>query len=253
MQKNYTRVVAITGSSSGIGEATARRFVAKGFGVIGNGRNVTKLRAVETALGAAFRGVEGDAADVHVLDRMFEFAVQFFGKAPDIVVVNAGRGLGGSVQDADMKSFGELIRTNLTGGFALMQKATREMLRVVEGSSSDGTNDIVVIGSIVGRHISPFSAAYGASKFGLHALVEALRREVASRGIRVSLVEPGIVLSGFQSAAGYSEDFVKSLDEEFGPLLTSDDVARTIDFIVSQPPHVHVGDIVIRPTRQVYP
>jgi len=62
--------------------------------------------------------------------------------------------------------------------------------------------DIVIVGSVVGRHISPFNAVYGATKFAVHALAEGLRREVGTKGVRVSLVEPGIVLSGFQSVAG---------------------------------------------------
>ncbi|MEJ1958055.1 MAG: SDR family NAD(P)-dependent oxidoreductase [Nitrosomonadales bacterium] len=105
----------------------------------------------------------------------------------------------------------------------------------------------------MGRHISPFSAIYGASKFAVHALAEGLRREVGPKGIRVSLVEPGIVVSGFQDAAGYGEDLVRRFNENFGPLLHGADIANAIHYIVSQPPHVHISDIVIRPTRQDYP
>jgi NADP-dependent 3-hydroxy acid dehydrogenase YdfG len=113
--------------------------------------------------------------------------------------------------------------------------------------------DIVVIGSVVGRHISPFSAVYGATKFAVHALTEGLRREVGPKGVRVSLVEPGIVVSGFQDAAGYGDEMVKNFEDKFGPLLRGEDVANSIHFIVSQPPHVHLSDIMIRPTRQDYP
>lgn len=80
--------------------------------------------------------------------------------------------------------------------------------------------DIVIIGSVVGRHVSPFSAVYGATKFAVHSLAEGLRREVGPKGIRVSLVEPGIVVSGFQDAAGYSDDLVRNFDDKFGPCVT---------------------------------
>ena len=113
--------------------------------------------------------------------------------------------------------------------------------------------DIVIVGSVVGRHISPFSAVYGATKFAVHALAEGLRRELGPKGIRVSLVEPGLVVSGFQEAAGYSDDLVQNFHDKFGPLLHGDDVANAIHFIVAQPPHVHISDIVVRPTRQDYP
>jgi NADP-dependent 3-hydroxy acid dehydrogenase YdfG len=105
----------------------------------------------------------------------------------------------------------------------------------------------------VGRHISPFSAVYGASKFAVHSLAEGLRREVGPKGIRVSLVEPGLVISGFQDGAGYNDEMVQNLKNKFGPLLYGEDVASAINFIVSQPPHVHISDIMIRPTRQDYP
>jgi len=67
------------------------------------------------------------------------------------------------------------------------------------------------------------------------------------------LVEPGIVLSGFQAGAGYREELVQQFKNNFGPLLNGDDVANAIHYIVTQPPHVHISDIVIRPTRQNYP
>jgi len=111
----------------------------------------------------------------------------------------------------------------------------------------------VIIGSVVGRHISPFSAIYGATKFAVHSLVEALRREVGPKGIRVSLVEPGIVVSGFQDAAGYSGDLVHTFEDKFGPLLHGEDIANAIHYIVGQPSHVHISDIMVRPTRQDYP
>jgi NADP-dependent 3-hydroxy acid dehydrogenase YdfG len=113
--------------------------------------------------------------------------------------------------------------------------------------------DIVIVGSVVGRNVSPFSAVYGSTKFAVHALAEGLRREVGPKGIRVSLVEPGIVLSGFQAAANYSDEMVQGFEDRWGPLLIGDDVANAIHYIVTQPPHVHISDIMIRPTRQDYP
>jgi NADP-dependent 3-hydroxy acid dehydrogenase YdfG len=113
--------------------------------------------------------------------------------------------------------------------------------------------DIVIVGSVVGRHISPFSAVYGATKFAVHALAEGLRREVGPKGVRVSLVEPGVVLSGFQAGAGYNDEMVRGFHEKFGPLLLGEDVADAIHYIVTRPPHVHICDVMVRPTRQDYP
>lgn len=253
MSKEYLRIAAVTGATSGIGEATVRKFVAAGFGVVGNGRNAAKLAALEKEIGFAFCGVVGDAADAVVLDKLFESANERFSRDVDIVVVNAGRGLGGSVTDADLSQFESLMNVNVTGALALLQKAARKMVTSQQQNYPKSAADIVIIGSVVGRHVSPFSTVYGASKFAVHALAEGLRREVGPKGVRVSLVEPGMVLSGFQAGAGYSDKMVKDLENRFGPLLVGDDVANAIYYIVTQPPHVHISDIIVRPTRQDYP
>jgi NADP-dependent 3-hydroxy acid dehydrogenase YdfG len=253
ISEQYSRIAIITGATSGIGEATARRFIASGYGVVGNGRNAAKLRALEQELGAAFTGIAGDAAENTLLDRLFASAIERFGRAADIVVANAGRGLSGSVKDADLSKFEDILKLNVTGTLTLLQKAARKMVDEQQSGFPKRAADIVVIGSVVGRHISPFSAVYGATKFAVHALVEGLRREVGPKGVRVSLVEPGIVVSGFQDAAGYDDDIVRSFDDKFGPLLHGEDVANAIQYVVSQPPHVHISDIMVRPTRQDYP
>lgn len=253
MSTQYSRIAIVTGSSSGIGEATARKFVEAGYGVVGNARNAEKLAGLERELGAAFVGVPGDAADGAVQERLFATAISHFGKPADIVIANAGRGLGGSVKDADLSEFDDVVKINLTGTLALLQKAARRLVELQQGGYPKAAADIVVIGSVVGRHVSPFSAVYGSTKFAVHALAEGLRREIGPQGVRVSLVEPGIVISGFQAVANYSDTMVQGFHDKFGPLLAGEDVANTIHFIVSQPPHVHIGDVLIRPTRQEYP
>jgi NADP-dependent 3-hydroxy acid dehydrogenase YdfG len=253
MSDEVKRTAIVTGATSGIGEATARKFIAVGFGVVGNGRNAEKLAELEKEFGSAFCGVAGDATDHAVVKQLFAAAAGRFGRDADIVVANAGRGLGGSVKDADLAQLDELFKINVSGALALVQMAARKMVAVQETAYPESAADIVIIGSVVGRHISPFSAVYGASKFAVHALTEGLRREVAPKGVRVSLVEPGAVLTGFQAAAGYSDDMVNGFKENYGPLLAADDIADAVCHIVSQPPHVHVCDISVRPTRQDYP
>lgn len=191
MPEQYPRVAIVTGATSGIGEAIARKFVASGYGVVGNGRNAAKLRTLEQELGVPFVGLAGDVADGAVLDRLFVSAQQRLGKVADIVVANAGRGLGGSVTDADLSKFEDMLKINVTGTLALLQKAARKMLDGRQPAFPGSAADIVVIGSVVGRHISPFSAVYGASKFAVHALAEGLRREVGPKGVRVSWLSRG--------------------------------------------------------------
>ncbi len=253
MSDDYTRIAIVTGATSGIGEATVKKFHAAGFGVVGNGRKTEKLALLEKELGSSFYGVAGDASDEAVLDRLFAASEQRFGRAADIVVANAGRGLGGSVKDADLAEFDDVVKINVVGTLALLQRAAKKMVNgQVEGFPKKAS-DIVIIGSVVGRHVSPFSAVYGATKFAVHGLAEGLRREVGPKGVRVTLIEPGIVVSGFQKVAGYSEQLIENFNDRFGPLLVGDDIANAIHFAVSQPPHVNVSDIVVRPTRQDYP
>jgi NADP-dependent 3-hydroxy acid dehydrogenase YdfG len=253
MVDNYVRIAIVTGATSGIGEATVKKFISAGFGVIGNGRNAAKLAEMEREIGPAFSGAAGDAADDTVLENLFATASDRFGKAVDIVVANAGRGLGGSIKDADLSQFDNLLKINVTGTLSLLQKAAQKIVDIQQNVFPKNAADIVIIGSVVGRHISPFSAVYGATKFAVHGLAESLRREIGPKGVRVSLVEPGMVLTGFQSAAGYNDEMVRSLEDRFGPLLVADEVASAIYYIVTQPPHVHISDIVVRPTRQDYP
>lgn len=253
MSDQYSRIAIVTGATSGIGESVARKFIASGYGVVGNGRNTEKLAELEQELGSAFCATPGDAADHAVLDQLFISAHNHFGKEADIVIANAGRGLGGSVKDADLSEFEDVLKINVSGTLALLQRAAQKMVAAQETSYPHSAADIVIIGSVVGRHISPFSAIYGASKFAVHSLAEGLRREIGPKGVRVSLVEPGVVVSGFQAIAGYNDDMLDRFNENFGPLLYGDDIANSIHFIVSQPPHVHISDILVRPTRQDYP
>ncbi|WP_319521752.1 SDR family oxidoreductase [uncultured Desulfosarcina sp.] len=253
MNNKFKRIAVITGATSGIGEATARRLIAAGMGVVGNGRNEKKMALLEKEFGPSFCGVVGDATDVSVLDAILSKAGDHFEKPTDLVVANAGRGLGGTVTNADLSQFEDLLKINVTGTLALLQKAALNLLELKKSGGTENPIDIVIIGSVVGRHVSPFSAAYAASKFAVHALAESLRREVGPEGIRVSLVEPGMVKSGFQTVAGYSDEMVKNLENKYGPLLIGDDIANAIHYIVTQPPHVHISSIAVRPTRQDYP
>ena len=253
MQQTFKRIALVTGATSGIGEATVRKLVAEGISVIGTGRNAEKLVALETELGADFIGVSGDITSAGIIDTLFAAALARFGKYPDIVVANAGRGLGGSVMESDIAEFEKILQINVTSTLELLQKSARLLVASQAEHYPITPADIIIIGSVVGRNISPFSAVYGATKFAVHALAEGLRREVGPKGVRVSLIEPGLLLSGFQEAAGYSETMVNGFTEKFGPLLIGEDIANTIHFMVSQPPHVHISEIMVRPTRQDYP
>lgn len=271
MSTASTRIAIVSGASAGIGEAIAADFAERGYRLVLNARRTEKLEAV------AFRlekrptpsspptvvCVPGDAAEQRVIDAMFDAAEKHFHRPADVVVVNAGRGLAGSLTTSDRTQWEQVIRTNYVGAAMLMRTAAERLLRVIDrnpegeaGKTGEWLNrprDIVAIGSSVGRNISPFSSMYGSTKFAVHALAEALRREIGPRGVRVTTIEPAIVASEFQAVAGYDPVGFGAFMEKIGPVLSPQDVARAIGFVVSQPAHVHINNIAIRPTRQDYP
>jgi NADP-dependent 3-hydroxy acid dehydrogenase YdfG len=255
------RIAIVTGASAGIGLAVAEDLLAHGARVVLNGRRAEKLADVTDRLNSMGMGralaVSGDAAEQSTIAAMFAAATKQWEAEPDLIVVNAGRGLSGSVVTSDTGEWEEMIRTNLLGAARLMRAAAERMVADIErrdgGKWQARARDVIVLGSVVGRHVSPYSSMYGSTKFGVHGLAEGLRRELSPKGIRVTLVEPGFVVSEFQGVAGYKDEWFQGVVEKIGPVLQPADVARTISFVCSQPPHVHVSDVLVRPTRQDYP
>lgn len=252
------RIAIVTGASAGIGLAAAQVLAGQGARVVVNARRRERLDQVVSELGRSRAvAVAGDCAEVGVVAGMLDGAREAFGREADLVVVNAGRGLNGSVLTSDTAQWEEMVRTNVLGAAHLIREAGRRMAQATEGKSGpavlDRPRDIVVLGSTVGRHVSPFSSMYGSTKFAVHGLTEGARRELGPKGVRVSLIEPGFVVSEFQGVAGYDQKWMEGVFERIGPPLTPEDVARTIAFIASQPAGVHVCDVLIRPTRQDYP
>ena len=249
------RIAVVTGASAGIGRAIAVKLVAQGARVVVNARRGDKLRELTSELGEDLAlAIIGDAADAAVIAGMLDAARDRFGSEADLVVVNAGRGLKGSVSDSDTEQWEEMVRTNLLGAARLMREAASRMLTLADdGNWQNKPRDIVVLGSNVGKHISPFSSMYGSTKFAVGSLAEALRREVGPKGVRVTLICPGVVKSEFQGVAGYDPDEFGSFMDRIGPVLEPRDIANMVAYACGQPAHVHVNDIVIRPTRQEYP
>lgn len=257
------RIAVVTGASAGIGRAVAQTLADHGAGVVINARRAHKLKELADEINTNHakinakdpcRTVQGDAADDEVIESMLNEAADHFGSQPDLVVVNAGRGLSGSVMTSQIGDWEEMVRTNLLGAAKLIRSAGQRMVELQDSREwPSKPADLVILGSTVGRHISPFSSMYGATKFAVNSLAEAVRRELGPKGVRVTLIEPGIVKSEFQSVAGYDPEGFGALMEKFGPVLEPEDIARSIGFICAQPASVHISDIVVRPTRQDYP
>ena len=247
LQTLKEKVAVVTGASAGIGQAIAKDLASHGASVVLSARRLERLNSLAAQIqkdGGVALVVQADAGDAAQIDALVEKALAWGGRL-DIAVVNAGRGLAGGLLSSERGQWEAMYQVNVMGAAHLMRRAGEIFVR-------QGRGDIVALGSVAGHHISPFSGFYGSTKWAIAAVAEALRREVCGRGVRVTTIKPGIVSSEFQEVAGYGADFAK-LTTKFGRVLEPVDVARAVSFIVSQPPHVHINELIIRPTGQDYP
>lgn len=255
MNEYANRVGIITGASAGIGLACARMLARGGAVVVVNARRAGRLDELVEIDPARVVPVPGDAAEPAVIEAMLDAARRAGGREADLVVANAGRGLRGSPLDSDVDEWEAVLRINTLAAARLMRSAIHRMFAEVGEAKGPPTHprDVVVLGSTVGRNLSPFSSFYGAAKAAVHMMAEAMRREAGPRGVRVTTIEPGVVASEFQSAAGYDPKAFGEFMESMAPVLTPEDVARAILFACAQPPGVHLSEVMLRPTRQAYP
>lgn len=245
------KTAIVTGSSSGIGYATALTLAQAGAAVVINARRkdrLDKLASEIAAQGGNALPIAGDASIQAEIDLLVDRALAWDegGCKVDIVVVNAGRGLAGGILSSAESQWQEVYQVNVLGAAHLLRRVGQSMVQ-------RKTGDIVVIGSAVGRNISPFGGLYGSSKFAIGAIAEGLRREVCAHGVRVSLIMPGVVLSEFQKVAGYDEETFGKGVAQFGRLLEPQSIADSILWLLTLPPHVNISEILIRPTGQSYP
>lgn len=244
------RIAIVTGASSGIGRAIAARLARQGTRVVAAARRsapLTELAAEvppETLLPAPV-----DVTRPGATEELLGLAETRWGPA-DLFVAAAGRGLPGTLLGSDPDQWREVVEANYLSILYQLRACAAQFRKHADAEDTPRVRDIVVLGSTVGRQVSAANPVYGSTKFAVHSLVEALRQEVCRYGIRVTLIEPGFVRSGFQDAAGYDPAWFATVAEENGPLLEPDDVAAVVEFVVGRPAHVHLDDIRLRPTRQ---
>ncbi|MEU9197836.1 SDR family oxidoreductase [Streptomyces hundungensis] len=247
------RIAVVTGASSGIGRAVATTFARGGARVVAAGRDAARLDAVRDEVAGGPGAVlphRGDMTRPAHTEELLAVAERQWGAPADIFVASAGRGLPGTLLGSDPETWQELLEANVLAVMRQLRAVGAEFRKHAEADGGATVRDIVVIGSTVGRQVSAANPVYGATKFAIHSLVEALRQELCAHSIRVTLIEPGFVRSGFQDAAGYDRAWFEAVARENGPLLVPEDVAEAVAFVVGRPAHVHLDDIRLRPTRQ---
>jgi NADP-dependent 3-hydroxy acid dehydrogenase YdfG len=223
-------VVAITGASSGIGEATARRLAARGAAVALGARRTDRLERLADELRGDGRSALVETVDVtrpEDLQRLVDRSVAEFGRL-DVLVSNAGIASLGPVADGDVGGWSAMIDVNLRGvlhGIAAAMPVFR----------SQGRGHFVTTISTAGLKIVPTMAGYAATKNAVRTFMEALRQESTDGVVRTTSISPGYVRTEFH-------------DADFG--IPADAVARAIAFAIEQPHDVEIGDLTIRPTQQ---
>lgn len=242
------RGAIVTGASSGIGRAAAIALARRGHSVMGASRaRQPAWGPVPTPLPGELAWSAVDLAPPGAMAELLAATQARFPGKTSIVVLSAGKGLPGTLLTSSPDAWRTLLEINY---LALMDQMRTTAQHMLANREAFPVQDLVVIGSTVGRQISAANPVYGSTKFAIHSLVESLRQEVCRDGIRVTLIEPGFVRSGFQAAAGYDAAWFDTIEAESGPFLTPENVADVIAFVVEQPPHVHVDDVRLRPTRQ---
>jgi NADP-dependent 3-hydroxy acid dehydrogenase YdfG len=222
-------VFLITGASSGIGEATARRAAEAGYRLVLAARREEKLLALAAELGGEERAlaVRCDVTEWTDQEAMVAAALDRYGRL-DVALANAGFGAARSFLASTPEHWREMVLTNVYGA-ALTIRATLPALKEARGH-------LLLTGSVAGRRALPGSL-YSATKWAVTAMGEAARQELNESGVRVTLIEPGMVDTPF-------------FDNPVSGALKPDDIARVVLFAVSQPAHVDVNEILVRPTAQ---
>jgi NADP-dependent 3-hydroxy acid dehydrogenase YdfG len=244
-------VALVTGASSGIGEATAKRLAVDGATVAVAARRLDRLEAlveeIDDAGGKAL-AIEADVTDRAAAEALVERTVKELGRL-DTVVNNAGVMLLGPALEAPIEEWERMVDLNLKGLLYVAKAALPHLLKYADEAPRLVT-DMVNISSVAGRRPREGSAVYNATKFGVGAFSEALRQEVTERHVRVSLVEPGAVITELSSHN--RPEVLAEIKGRFGEIerLEADDIADTISYIVTRPRHVAINEILVRPTEQ---
>ncbi|ABS04048.1 SDR family oxidoreductase [Kineococcus radiotolerans] len=242
----HDKIIAITGASSGIGEATARHLASRGAAVVLGARRTDRLeQLVEeiTAAGGRAAAVRVDVTDPDDLHSLVDRAVEGFGRL-DVLVGNAGVSRISPMTDVDVEGWSAMVDVNVKGvlnGIAAALPVFR----------AQGSGHLVTVVSTSGLKIVPTQAVYAGTKNAVRTIVEGLRQESTDGVLRTTSISPGYVRTEFIDSAlddPRLREQVKQTMAELGIDPTA--VARAIAFAIDQPDDVEIGDLTIRPTRQ---
>ncbi|MGV9215779.1 SDR family NAD(P)-dependent oxidoreductase [Micromonospora sp. RB23] len=246
-------VALVTGASSGIGAATARGLAADGAAIAVLARRRAKLDELAQSVradGGAALVVEADITDRSQAESAVDRVVAEFGRL-DTVVNNAGLMLVGPVAEAPPEEWDRMLAVNVQGMLHVTRAALPHLLAAAEAAPRR-VADLVNISSTAGRVARPGTAVYNLTKFGVNGFSEALRQEIGSKRVRVSVIEPGTVETELSSHVrdGIREAIVRQT--EGLELLQPTDIADAVSYIVTRDRRVAVNEILVRAAEQTW-
>jgi NADP-dependent 3-hydroxy acid dehydrogenase YdfG len=243
-------VALVTGASSGIGYATARLLASQGAAVSIVARRKERLEQlaaeIEEAGGRALP-IEADVSDHDQAARAVERTVSELGRL-DTLVNNAGVMLLGPIVDAPLEEWERMIAVNVKGLLYCTHAGLPHLLRAAQDAPRR-VADLVNVSSVAGRRAGKNAGVYNLTKFGVGAFSESLRQEVTTQHVRVSLVEPGAVLTELRD---HLRPEIRNQPSPFDDIekLEAEDIADAISYIVTRPRRVAVNELLVRPTEQ---
>jgi ribitol 2-dehydrogenase len=234
------KVAIVTGASSGIGAATARALAGQGCRVVLAARSVDKLNALADELGDQALAVPTDVTKGSDVTQLVAQCMDAFGRV-DILFANAGIYLTGQVAEGDPEAWANMLDININGVMRCAHAVLPHMIAQKSG-------DIVVTSSISGIVEGRNEPIYGASKHAIQVFTHTLRNQVAADGLRVGAIAPGKVANELWGITEPEEVGKQIAAHAF---LRSEDVANAVVFMLSQPEHVAIRDLVVMPQNQV--
>jgi 17beta-estradiol 17-dehydrogenase / 3beta-hydroxysteroid 3-dehydrogenase len=237
-------VALVTGASAGIGAACVRALHAQGLKVAFCARRGDRLAALEEELGERAAGFVTDLRDEDSILRMFKQIRERWGGV-DVLVNNAGLGHAAPLASGSTEQWREMLEVNVLALCVCTREALSDMKRrAVAGQ-------VVHISSMASHRVPPGSGVYSATKFAVRSLTEGLRAELRAEGsdVRVAAISPGYVETEFAANYHRSGEAAAATYGRY-PCLQSEDVAEALLYLLGQPAHVQVHDVLMRPTRQ---
>jgi serine 3-dehydrogenase len=233
----------ITGATSGIGEACARAFVAAGWHVVGTGRREDRLEKLSAELGERFHAARFDVRDEAARDAALDALPEAF-RDVDLLINNAGLALGlEPAQEALLSNWTTMIDTNIT---ALVSMTRRLLPQLVERKGA-----IINLSSVAANYPYPGGNVYGATKAFVRQFSLNLRSDLIGTGVRVCSIEPGMAETEFTLVRTGSQETSDKVYAGVNPM-TGEDIANTILWVASQPPHLNINSLELMPVNQAW-